>query len=167
MTPTLAAFLSGALFAVGLGVSGMTRPGKVLAFLDLGGAWDPSLAFVMAGAIATHALLLRPILARRAPLLVPQFSLPTRREVDRRLVGGAALFGVGWGLAGFCPGPAVTSLVGGRVEPVIFVAAMLTGMALHRLMPDATARQPRDASASAAQPAAGAAVRATAPAGEP
>lgn len=151
MTPTLAAFLSGALFAVGLGVSGMTRPGKVLAFLDLGGAWDPSLE----------------ILARRAPLLVPQFSLPTRRDVDRRLVGGAALFGVGWGLAGFCPGPAVTSLVGGRVEPVIFVAAMLTGMALHRLMPDATARQPRDASASAAQPAAGAAVRTTAPAGEP
>jgi uncharacterized membrane protein YedE/YeeE len=127
----LTAFLSGVIFALGLGISGMTRPGTVLAFLDVAGAWDPSLAFVMLGAIGTHALLLRAILARRTPVLAPRFALPTRREIDGRLVGGAALFGIGWGLAGFCPGPAITSLVGGRVEPLVFVAAMLGGMLLY------------------------------------
>jgi uncharacterized membrane protein YedE/YeeE len=85
----------------------------------------------MLGAIGTHALLLRPILARRTPILAPRFALPTRRAIDRRLVGGAALFGIGWGLAGFCPGPAITSLVGGHVEPLVFVAAMLAGMSLY------------------------------------
>jgi uncharacterized membrane protein YedE/YeeE len=134
VSPQLGAFLSGATFALGLGISGMTRPGKVLAFLDVRGAWDPSLAFVMLGAIATHALLLRPILAGRAPLLAPRFALPTRRDVDSRLVGGEALFGIGWGLAGFCPGPAVTSLAGGRAEPLLFVAAMVAGMGLYRLV---------------------------------
>ena len=134
MSPAFAAFLCGIIFAFGLGVSGMTRPGKVLAFLDVGGAWDPSLAFVMLGAIVAHALLLRPIVARHAPLLVPRFALPTRRDVDGRLLGGAALFGIGWGLAGFCPGPALTSLAGGHAEPLVFVAAMIAGMALHRLV---------------------------------
>ena len=139
MRQLLAAFVSGATFALGLGISGMTRPGKVLAFLDVGGAWDPSLAFVMLGAIGTHALLLRLILARRAPVLAPRFALPTRRDVDRRLIGGAVLFGIGWGLAGFCPGPAVTSLAGGRAEPLLFVAAMVVGMALHQLLPTPSA----------------------------
>jgi uncharacterized membrane protein YedE/YeeE len=134
VSPALAAFLSGAIFAVGLGVSGMTRPGKVLAFLDVGGAWDPSLAFVMLGAIVVHALLLRPILGRRAPVLVPRFALPTRRDIDWRLVGGEALFGIGWGLAGFCPGPAIVSLAGGRAEPLLFVVAMAAGIALHQLL---------------------------------
>jgi uncharacterized membrane protein YedE/YeeE len=132
MRPGLAAFLCGALFAVGLGISGMTRPGKVLAFLDVGGAFDPSLAFVMLGAIVSHALLLRPVTARHAPLLMPRFALPTRRDIDGRLVTGAALFGIGWGLAGFCPGPALTALAGGHSEPLLFVAAMLAGMALHQ-----------------------------------
>ena len=131
MGAVLTAFVSGVTFALGLGISGMTRPGKVVAFLDVGGAWDPSLALVMLGAISTHALLLRPILARRTPLLAPRFALLTRRAIDRRLVAGAALFGIGWGLAGFCPGPAITSLVGGHVEPLVFVAAMLAGMSLY------------------------------------
>jgi uncharacterized membrane protein YedE/YeeE len=144
MTALLAAFFSGITFALGLGIAGMTRPGKVLAFLDVTGAWDPSLALVMVGAIATHALLLRPILARRTPLLVPRFAMPSRRDFDAPLVVGAALFGVGWGLAGFCPGPAVTSLVGGHREPLLFVAAMIAGMALHELALR-LARTPREA----------------------
>jgi uncharacterized membrane protein YedE/YeeE len=122
------------VFAVGLGLAGMTRPGKVLAFLDVRGAWDPSLAFVMVGAIATHVLLRRPIVARRAPVLAPRFALPVSRDIDGRLVAGATIFGVGWGLAGFCPGPAITSLAGGHAEPAMFVAAMLTGMTLYRVV---------------------------------
>jgi uncharacterized membrane protein YedE/YeeE len=143
VTALLGAFLAGTLFALGLGVAGMTRPGKVVAFLDVAGAWDPSLAFVMAGAIATHALLLRRVLRRGAPLLGGAFALPTRRDLDGRLLGGAMLFGVGWGLAGYCPGPAVTALAAGRGEPVLFVAAMLAGMTLHR----AVARMGRAADA--------------------
>jgi uncharacterized membrane protein YedE/YeeE len=96
VSPLIAAFVSGTVFALGLGIAGMTRPGKVLAFLDVGGAWDPSLGFVMLGAIATHALLLRPIFARGGPLLAARFAIPTRRDVDVRLVVGQALFGGGW-----------------------------------------------------------------------
>jgi uncharacterized protein len=125
---TVVAFASGLLFALGLGVSGMTRPEKVLAFLDVAGRWDPSLAFVMLGAIGVHAVLLRVILRRRAPLLAPAFALPVRSEVDARLLVGAAIFGVGWGLAGLCPGPAVTVLASGRMLGVAFVLAMLVGM---------------------------------------
>jgi uncharacterized membrane protein YedE/YeeE len=94
----------------------------------------------MAGAIGTHALLLRLIMKRRSPLLAPAFALPTRRDIDVRLLAGEALFGVGWGLAGFCPGPAITSLAGGRPEPLVFVVAMLTGMALYRVLLDPDAR---------------------------
>jgi uncharacterized membrane protein YedE/YeeE len=130
-----AAFAAGLVFALGLGISGMTQPGKVLAFLDVHGVWDPSLAFVMLGAIVTHALLLRPIFARGRPLLAPLFAVPTRRDIDLRLVGGEALFGIGWGLAGFCPGPAVTAVASGHAAPVLFVAAMLAGMALFELLP--------------------------------
>jgi uncharacterized membrane protein YedE/YeeE len=89
----------------------------------------------MLGAIGTHALLLRPILARGRPLLAPAFAVPARRDADLRLVGGEALFGIGWGLAGFCPGPAVTALASGHTAPVLFVAAMLAGMALFELLP--------------------------------
>jgi uncharacterized membrane protein YedE/YeeE len=148
VTALLAAFVSGAVFAVGLGIAGMTQPGKVLAFLDVRGAWDPSLAFVMLGAIATHALLLRLILARGTPLLAARFAPPTRRDIDLRLVAGEALFGIGWGLAGFCPGPAVTSLAGGRAEPLVFVAAMIAGMALYQFLLEPAVHAPLDADAA-------------------
>ena len=124
------AFVAGLVFALGLGLSGMTQPAKVLGFLDVGGRWDPSLAFVMAGAVSVHAALARLILRRSAPVLAPCFSLPVRREIDGRLLIGAAVFGVGWGLAGLCPGPAVTVLASGKPIAVAFVGAMLIGIVL-------------------------------------
>ncbi len=113
------AFFCGALFAVGLGISGMTQPGKVTGFLDVTGAWDPSLLFVMMGAILVYAV------GSRLTAKKPE---PANRKIDRALLTGAAIFGVGWGLAGFCPGPALTSLVTLRREPLLFVASMLAGM---------------------------------------
>jgi len=125
------AFVCGVLFAVGLAVSGMTHPTKVLAFLDFTGAWDPSLAFVMAGGVLVNVLLFRVVLRRGTPLLAGAFALPDKRAIDARLVGGAALFGVGWGLGGFCPGPAIVSVVGGAAPVIVFVVAMLGGIALY------------------------------------
>jgi uncharacterized protein len=130
MKQTAAAFICGVLFAVGLGVSGMTQPAKVTAFLDFFGAWDPSLAFVMVGAIAVYAIGYRLVIKAPKPLLSDAFQIPTLRKVDVRLIAGAGIFGLGWGLAGFCPGPALTSLVSFQVEPVIFVASMILGMAI-------------------------------------
>lgn len=124
----LAAVGSGALFGAGLVLSGMTRPEKVVGFLDIGGAWDPSLAFVMAGAIAVHALAYRWVRGQRAPLFAAKFNVPTRRDVDFKLLLGAALFGAGWGMGGYCPGPGIVSLASGGAGPVVFVAAMLLGM---------------------------------------
>ncbi len=121
----------GALFAVGLAISGMTDPARVLGFLDITGAWDPSLAFVMIGAIGVHAPLAYLISKRRAPLLAPAFA-PLAKIVDARLIVGAAIFGAGWGIAGYCPGPAIVSLVGGSLAGVAFVAAMVAGMWLAR-----------------------------------
>ncbi|MBI3249109.1 MAG: YeeE/YedE family protein [Deltaproteobacteria bacterium] len=134
MNVLLAAFLSGAIFACGLAVGGMTQPAKVTAFLDIAGNWDPSLAFVMMGAIMVHAVLYRAIRRRPSPLFAAAFALPVRTDLDARLIGGAALFGVGWGLGGFCPGPAVTSLASGREPVLIFVIAMLAGMYLYRIV---------------------------------
>jgi uncharacterized membrane protein YedE/YeeE len=125
-------FAAGALFAAGLLVGGMTQPQKVVQFLDVGGAWDPSLAFVMAGAIAVHAPAYLWARRRSAPWAGGAFSLPTRRDIDLPLVAGAALFGLGWGLAGYCPGPAVTALATGRSDVVLVVASMVAGMAAHR-----------------------------------
>jgi len=141
MNAVLASFVSGVLFAVGLGVGGMTKPAKVTAFLDFFGDWDPSLAFVMIGAILMHAVLYRLIRRRPAPLFASAFSIPTRTDIDTRLVGGAALFGIGWGLGGFCPGPAVTSLASGRTSVMIFVVSMLVGMALYKGMESLRRRQ--------------------------
>jgi uncharacterized membrane protein YedE/YeeE len=124
----LTAFVAGLLFAAGLGVGGMTQPAKVIGFLDVAGDWDPSLAFVMLGAIALHATTVRWILRRRAPLFAVRFALPTRGDIDAQLVAGAALFGAGWGLIGYCPGPAVTALGGGLPAAAIFVPAMIAGM---------------------------------------
>jgi uncharacterized membrane protein YedE/YeeE len=131
MKRLVVAFACGALFALGLAISGMTHPSKVLAFLDFAGAWDPSLALVMAGGVLVNVLLFRVAFRRGAPLLGGAFALPGKRGIDARLVGGAAVFGVGWGLGGFCPGPAVVSVAGGAAPVFVFVVAMVVGMALH------------------------------------
>ena len=123
----LSFFALGALFAVGLGVSGMTQPGKVIGFLDVAGNWDPALAFVMGGAVIVTFIGYRWALGRPAPLLSPSFQVPTRRDIDAQLLIGAALFGVGWGMAGFCPGPALVALASGSTDVMIFVGAMFAG----------------------------------------
>ncbi len=133
MKAAAASFAAGAIFAIGLGLSGMTRPAKVLAFLDVTGDWDPSLAMVMIGAIAVHAVSFRLIRKRSSPLLEPNFALPDTVRVDGRLVAGAALFGVGWGMAGYCPGPALTAFGGGSPAGAVFVPAMIAGMLLFRV----------------------------------
>lgn len=131
MNSALAAFVSGVIFAIGLAIGGMTKPAKVAGFLDFTGNWDPSLMFVMGGAVMTHAILYRLIRKRPTPLFTAAFSVPTRKDIDLRLLGGAALFGIGWGLSGFCPGPAITSLASGQTPVLIFVMAMIGGMYLY------------------------------------
>jgi uncharacterized membrane protein YedE/YeeE len=130
----LASLVAGLVFGVGLVVSGMSDPAKVLNFLDLAGHWDPSLAFVMAGAVAVTFLGYRVVLQRERPLLAPQFHLPAARGIDTPLVAGAALFGLGWGLGGFCPGPAVTAISLAAPGTLVFVPAMLLGMWGARVM---------------------------------
>jgi uncharacterized protein len=130
---SFASFLAGLLFGLGLVISQMINPAKVLAFLDLAGNWDPSVAFVMIGAIPVAAIGFRAVRARLAPVLDTQFHGPSHTKVDARLVFGSALFGVGWGLVGYCPGPALTSLALGRWQSFVFVAAMLVGMVGYRL----------------------------------
>ncbi|MBY0331596.1 DUF6691 family protein [Roseicella aerolata] len=149
MRQTIAALAAGTLFGLGLTLSRMVDPAKVLGFLDIAGNWDPSLALVLAGATSTAAIGFRLILGRRsAPLFAEAFSLPTARAIDRRLVIGAAIFGVGWGLVGLCPGPALAGL-GLAFRPVaIFVIAMLVGMAAFELM--GRVRPPAGAPASPA-----------------
>ena len=134
MKPLMTAFLAGILFALGLGIGGMTQPSKVVGFLDLFGNWDPSLIFVMLGAIVVNASLYPLIRKRSAPLFMPTFSIPTRKDVDLRLVGGAALFGIGWGLGGFCPGPAIVATASAQSMVLIFVAAMVAGMYLFQIV---------------------------------
>lgn len=134
MKNQFAALAGGFIFALGLGISGMTQPQKVIGFLDLFGAWDPSLMFVMAGAIAVHAVTYRWIRQRKSPLFSEVWHVPSKNEITPALVIGAVLFGVGWGLAGYCPGPAVTSLASFELRPFIFVASMLLGMLLFRLV---------------------------------
>lgn len=126
--------LAGLVFGLGLILSGMASPAKVLGFLDLAGAWDPSLALVMAGAIAVGLPTFALVRRREATLLGQPLRLPTASAVDRRLLGGSLLFGAGWGLAGFCPGPALVALGMGELKAVVFVAAMLAGMGLFELL---------------------------------
>lgn len=124
----LASLLAGLVFGLGLIVSGMANPAKVLGFLDLAGAWDPSLVLVMAGAIAVGAIAFFIARKRVVSLLGAPMRLPTSRDIDRRLVGGSLLFGIGWGIGGFCPGPGLVALGMGELKGLVFVAAMLAGM---------------------------------------
>ncbi len=124
----LSEFLVGLIFGIGLILSGMTDPGKVIGFLDLFGNWDPSLAFVMGGAILVGVFAFAVAKKRTTSLLGGAMQLPTARHVDKRLIIGSLAFGAGWGLAGFCPGPALVSLGAGEVKAAVFVLAMLIGM---------------------------------------
>ncbi|UVW26992.1 YeeE/YedE family protein [Massilia sp. H6] len=138
------ALIVGLVFGIGLLISGMADPAKVLNFLDLAGNWDPSLALVMGGAILVGVLAFRVAAGRNKSLLGEPMRLPTATNIDRRLVVGGLSFGVGWGLAGYCPGPALVSLVGGGEKPLIFTAALLAGMAIFELLerlPRATGEQ--------------------------
>ena len=134
------AFLAGLVFGIGLLLSGMADPAKVLGFLDLAGDWDPSLALVMAGAIAVAAVGFAVARRRAKSLLGAPIQLPTKRTINRRLIVGSTLFGAGWGLAGFCPGPALVALGMGEAKAIVFVVAMLAGMGLFALI---EARRPR------------------------
>lgn len=132
--PLLAALLAGLIFGAGIALAGMINPAKVLNFFDIAGNWDPSLIFVMAGALLVTFVGYRLVLRRPHPLLDRQFHLPTRRDLDPALVGGSALFGIGWGIAGFCPGGAIPALGLGQPDALIFVAAMLGGITLARVL---------------------------------
>lgn len=123
-------FAAGLLFAVGLVLAGMTQPAKVVGFLDVFGDWDPSLALVMAGGIGAHMATYRFILKRESPVFAGHFGIPTRRDITPRLIGGAALFGIGWGLAGYCPGPGIVAAGSGSTSGVVFLLALFAGMGL-------------------------------------
>jgi uncharacterized membrane protein YedE/YeeE len=127
-------FASGMLFALGLGIAGMTLPQKVLAFLDVAGQWDPSLGLVMVASAGLYMLLHKRVLRRQRPLFDTEFHLPTRSDIDQPLVVGAALFGVGWGLVGLCPAPALCALVTGHPKVLIFFVSMMVGMYAHGTM---------------------------------
>ncbi|MDP1678862.1 MAG: YeeE/YedE family protein [Candidatus Nitrotoga sp.] len=129
----LMAFITGLIFGLGLILSGMTDPAKVIGFLDIAGAWNPSLVFVMGGAILIAAIAFHFAKTRSKALLGDVMRLPTARQIDRRLVLGGLAFGVGWGLTGYCPGPALASLAIGGSKPLIFVIAMLAGMAIFEI----------------------------------
>jgi len=129
-----ASLLAGLVFGLGLIVSGMANPAKVLGFLDLAGPWDPSLIFVMAGAIAIGLVAFGSATKRTVSLLGAPMRLPQNRRIDRRLLVGSTLFGLGWGIAGFCPGPGLVALGMGELKAAVFVLAMLAGMGLFELL---------------------------------
>ncbi|MEW5420664.1 DUF6691 family protein [Amorphus sp. 3PC139-8] len=135
-------YLAGLVFGIGISISGMANPAKVLNFFDVAGTWDPSLIFVMGGALVVTAIGYRLVFTRRAPIFAPNFSLPYTKLIDARLIAGSAVFGIGWGIAGFCPGGALPAL--GTANPLVFVfvAALLAGMAIaHVLVRVTTVRQ--------------------------
>jgi uncharacterized membrane protein YedE/YeeE len=134
MTTVFTALLTGLVFGLGLIVSGMVNPAKVLGFLNLAGAWDPSLALVMVGAIVVSAFAFALARKRTASFLGVAMKLPSARDIDRRLVIGSVLFGIGWGIAGFCPGPGLVALGMGEIKALVFVAAMLAGMGIFELI---------------------------------
>ena len=128
----LSAFVSGALFSIGLTISGMTNPANVRGFLDVAGGWNPSLFFVLLAAVVVTGIGYRLVWKRPKPLFEPIFSVPTSRIIDARLLTGSAIFGIGWGLIGLCPGPALSSVVSGESVIYVFIAAMLAGMLIQR-----------------------------------
>lgn len=130
----LVALVAGILFALGLGISGMTQPHIVRGFLDVFGNWDWRLMGVMIGAIGVHAITYRLIIRRKSPLLASEFHLPKKKDIDQRLILGAIIFGLGWGWAGICPGPGIVSLASGDKAFFIFVASMLVGMKIFQLL---------------------------------
>jgi hypothetical protein len=137
MKPTYwTALIAGVLFGLGLGYAQMIDPQKVIGFLDITGRWDPTLAFVMGGAVAVTLITFRWVLRRPQPVLDSKFYLPTSQHIDRPLLIGAALFGVGWGMGGYCPGPAITALVLGSANPVVFILAMVAGSLTYRWVSD-------------------------------
>ncbi|MCG6659749.1 YeeE/YedE family protein [Halomonas campisalis] len=132
---TVMGYIAGLLFGLGLALAGMTDPARVLGFLDVAGAWDPTLMFVLGGAVVTTFIGYRLVFRRLRPLLGDAFQLPTRQDLDARLIGGSALFGIGWGLSGYCPGPAIAS-VGGLTAPLFaMLVAMVAGWFLARAIP--------------------------------
>ncbi len=131
----MSALIAGTIFGFGLIVSGMSNPDKVMNFLNVFGHWDPSLLFVLGGAVICTFFGYRIVLKRNAPLLEREFFLPIKTALDKRLLTGAALFGAGWGMTGFCPGPAITGLAFGVVEPIIFLASMLCGYLIMNRLP--------------------------------
>lgn len=127
-------FIVGLIFAIGLGISGMTQPSKIIGFLDIFGDWDPALVFVMLGAISVHFIAYKIIRKRQTPLFSGDWHVPGRKEITPSLVFGALIFGVGWGLGGYCPGPAMVSVASFQFRPIVFVFSMLGGMLFFRLL---------------------------------
>lgn len=154
MKQSIVGLVSGLLFAVGLGVSGMTDPQKIIHFLDFTGAWDPSLAFVMVGAIGVHFIAQRALKGVRAPMFAGRFEIAQKRQLDWKLVTGAALFGVGWGASGYCPGPTIVSVGAGARGAIVLGLGMLLGIGVYRLVFSAgsSARNP-DAGETPLRPA--------------
>jgi uncharacterized membrane protein YedE/YeeE len=144
MQKTMVALGSGLLFGLGLGFSQMIDPAKVIGFLDVTGNWDPTLAFVMGGAVLVTLIAFRVILRRPAPVLSGKFYLPSRQDIDPPLLLGAALFGIGWGIGGYCPGPAITALMLGSLNPLLFVAAMIVGSLTYKGLSTRPGSQGRD-----------------------
>ena len=152
MQKSLLALLGGLVFGSGILLSGMANPAKILNFFDIAGHWDPSLAFVMAGALAVTGVGYRLVWRNAKPLLSERFDLPANRTIDARLLLGSAVFGIGWGMAGFCPGGAIPALGLGRWEVWVFVAAMLAGIAAARYIDPSRTTQTRNSSRELASP---------------
>lgn len=138
------ALIAGVIFGIGLGLSQMVDTARVLGFLDLFGAWDPTLMFVLGGAAGVTIITFRFVLRQSSPLAAASFQLPTRNDIDRPLIAGAAIFGIGWGIAGYCPGPGVASLVQGSWNPVIFLAALIVGSLVYRTVSSRATTQQSD-----------------------
>lgn len=133
MKKSLISFTVGILFALGLGISGMTQPQKVIGFLNIFGSWDASLFFVMAGAVGFHLFTYKLIRKRQTPIFDGKWHIPTNKEISLRLILGSVLFGAGWGLGGYCPGPAITSIAAGHSQTILFITSMLAGMFLFKV----------------------------------
>jgi len=134
MIAFIPAFLFGVIFALGLGIGGMTQPENVIGFLNVTGPWNPALIWVMVGGISVHMITYRLVIRRRHPILSDIFKLPVNRQIDWKLLSGSAMFGAGWGLAGYCPAPAIVSLVTLQSTALWFTGAMISGMVLYRVL---------------------------------